>query len=116
MPAASHGSTPCVIASAAITAEKLKFQPTERSISPSASRNTDASAIIPKNELLATRLSRFSGWTKALLCVPTTTTSRTSAAKTPSSSGNTSRRRDVHLLPGALAPSAPPSSAPTGSL
>src|SRR5207247_1781400 len=36
--AASHGSIPAIIAFAVITAEKLKFQPTERSISPRARR------------------------------------------------------------------------------
>jgi len=36
--AASHGLTPAIIAFAVITAEKFQFQPTERSISPRASR------------------------------------------------------------------------------
>ncbi len=47
MAAPIQGSMPSTIASAAMTAEKLKIQPTERSISPMAITNTMPSAIMP---------------------------------------------------------------------
>ena len=45
--AAIHGSTPFTMRVAAMTAEKLNIQPTDKSISRMANKKTIASAIMP---------------------------------------------------------------------
>ena len=71
--AASHGLTPATISSAATTAEKLNIQPTDRSISRIASRNTMPSDSMPWKVVLPRMVSRLIGLRKRGRATPITT-------------------------------------------
>ena len=86
-PAQSQGLTPVPIISAASTAEKLKIQPTDRSISRMASRNTMPSASMPRNVVLPRIENRLIGLRNRGLATPMMTISASSATITPISSG-----------------------------
>ena len=66
--AASHGLSPATISSAAITAEKLNIQPTERSISRIASRKTMPIASMPRKVVWPRTVRRLSGLRKRGRC------------------------------------------------
>ena len=91
--AASHGFTPATIKSAATTAEKLNIQPTERSMSRMASRNTMPSDSMPWNVVLPRMVRRLIGLRKRGRATPITTIITASATMTPISSGSRKARR-----------------------
>ena len=89
--AASQGSRPATISSADDTAEKLNIQPTERSISRIASRNTMPTASMPRKVVLPSIENRLIGLRKRGRAMPMTATITSSATMTPISSGRRKR-------------------------
>ena len=93
MPAAMNGSTPATIALAAMTAEKLNIQPTDRSMSRMTTTNTIARASMPMNAAPESCWNRVAGRKKFGRRTPTIRTRAMSATSTPVSSGRRRRRR-----------------------
>ena len=91
--AASQGLKPATIIRAAMTAEKLNIQPTERSISRIASRKTMPKESMPWKVVLPRMVRRLTGLRKRGRAIPITTIMTTRAAITPISSGMRHRRR-----------------------
>ena len=90
--AAIHGLRPATMRSAITTAEKLNIQPTERSISRMASRNTMPIASMPRKVVWPRTVRRLIGLRKCGRATPMTTIIATSATMTPISSGRRKRR------------------------
>ena len=80
--------TPATISSAENTAEKLNIQPTDKSISRIASRNTIPIESMPRNVVLPRIESRLIGLRNRGLATPMTTIIAISAATTPISLGS----------------------------
>ena len=78
---------PATIMSAATTAEKLNIQPTERSISRMARRNTMPIASMPRKVVLPSSEKRLIGLRNRGRATPMITIMATSATITPISSG-----------------------------
>jgi hypothetical protein len=90
---ADHGLRPATMSKAAMTAEKLNIQPTERSISRIASRNTMPRDSMPWNVVLPSTVKKLIGLRKRGLANPITAIMTMSATMTPVSSGSRNHLR-----------------------